>query len=230
MWLKTQNLPNDFGKKTGEIFMGGSGSGTWYRHSKKDTTNDYYHWNIRNLVKGGFLQEGIRRSGTTTWSTIRMGITQLGSSVSFTVNPLDNDNKYVQVQYSNSKTKEFFDYKISFTTTYPNYGGKRWWWICPITKCGRRVGVLYLTNKYFACRHCLNLSYESQNESPPFRFLTKAQNIHQKLGGNGCVDEWTPKPKGMHQKTYDRLVRKMRGCFNRSLQAMATRFRLSDEG
>jgi hypothetical protein len=44
-----------------------------------------------------------------------------------------------------------------------NYGGLRPWFSC--MNCGRRVAVLYLRGKYFACRHCHDLTYLSCQES-----------------------------------------------------------------
>ena len=54
----------------------------------------------------------------------------------------------------------------------------------------------------FACRHCLQLAYESQREAPHYRALRKAQGIHEKLGGTGIIDDPVFKPKGMHWRTY----------------------------
>src|SRR5258708_7947153 len=40
--------------------------------------------------------------------------------------------------------------------------------------CGRRSAKLYLGSRYFACRHCLNLAYQSQCYSPYDRALTRS--------------------------------------------------------
>jgi hypothetical protein len=53
--------------------------------------------------------------------------------------------------------------EVHFDWTPCNYGGHRPWLIC--MDCGRRVAVLYLRGKYFACRHCLDLTYRSCQES-----------------------------------------------------------------
>lgn len=41
------------------------------------------------------------------------------------------------------------------------YGGRRWWWLCPL--CDRRVAVVYLPNggQWFTCRLCHRLTYMS---------------------------------------------------------------------
>jgi hypothetical protein len=49
--------------------------------------------------------------------------------------------------------------EVHFDWTPCNYGGHRPWLIC--MHCGRRVAVLYLRGKYFACRHCQDLTYQS---------------------------------------------------------------------
>jgi len=52
-----------------------------------------------------------------------------------------------------------------------NFGGKRWWFHCPLIKdgqiCNRRVGRLYLPSggHYFGCRHCYDLTYPSCQNS-----------------------------------------------------------------
>ena len=54
---------------------------------------------------------------------------------------------------------------IKLESTSPNYGGVRWWWLCP--KCDRRAARLYLPNheRLFLCRLCHDLSYESAQAS-----------------------------------------------------------------
>lgn len=81
-------------------------------------------------------------------------------------------------------------YSIYFTETPCNLGGKRYWFKCPLGKdgrrCSRRVAVLYFTGKYFGCRHCLDLTYQSQNlnYSGRFRYLDlqfRAQDLQEKM-------------------------------------------------
>ena len=56
-------------------------------------------------------------------------------------------------------------------TTTPNYGGRRWWFICPLSRDDggppRRVAKLYLPpgEKYFGSREGYELTYESCQES-----------------------------------------------------------------
>jgi hypothetical protein len=79
-----------------------------------------------------------------------------------------------------------------------NYGGYRYFCYCPI--CNKRVKSLYLCKSMFACRHCLNLIYPSQNETLSLRLYKKSKKIKSKLDDR----EWT-KPKWMRWATFEKL-------------------------
>ena len=93
------------------------------------------------------------------------------------------------------------------------YGGRRPWILCPgdgpRRHCGRRVAILYRLGEYFACRHCHGLAYASQHESLIDRAYSRARKIRTQLGGSLNLLEPIPeKPKGMHWRTYQRLLRR----------------------
>ena len=116
--------------------------------------------NKHNYFKGN-------RSGTITWSN---NYSKAENSVSIEVS---SDKKYIRTSYiqqnKNTENKIKYDYKIPLTTTQCNYGGKRYWFKCPCivngTYCGKRIGVIYLVDKYFGCRECHNLTYSSKKIS-----------------------------------------------------------------
>ena len=87
-----------------------------------------------------------------------------------------------------------------------NFGGERPWFICPGADCGWRVALLYGPGRYFLCRHCYDLRYESQREDKMHRALRRAQKIRKHLGGSAnMMEPFSEKPTGMHLKTYMRL-------------------------
>ena len=106
------------------------------------------------------------------------------SSIGLESDVQDPFNSYVRLHYTqtdNDGEKQDFDYRVELVTTPCHYGGKRYWFICPLSsrgkRCGRRVGVLYKSGSYFGCRHCHSLCYRSQNQNrnskhyPFFRFM-----------------------------------------------------------
>ena len=90
-------------------------------------------------------------------------------------------------------------------------GGGRPWFRCSAYAdgqyCGRRVAILYLGGSAgFACRHCYGLGYASQLESEGYRGLNRARKIRMRLGGGpNLLDTFPTRPKGMHNRTYERL-------------------------
>jgi len=129
------------------------------------------------LKKYGYLQGW--KSGGIEWTS---GWSDSKSSISIEVSIIGDLRKYyageqsgeeyIRFQYTQTDRngeKKDFDYKVPLTTTPCNFGGLRYWFICPLSVngnyCGRRVGVLYKGGDYFGCRHCYNLTYESRNLS-----------------------------------------------------------------
>lgn len=86
---------------------------------------------------------------------------------------------------------------IDLTTTQPNFGGVRYWFICPY--CGKRVGTLYQTGFSFVCRNCIGLRYKLEYRNKLERLDIKRKRLKSELKENPFV-----KPKGMHSTTYAR--------------------------
>ena len=192
--------------------MGGFGSGSWYRTGTKPTEANFRRLSIKQVG----LSERKKAMGILRWSAEG----EVLSSVACQINTLETPF-WIRVCYSIQGTGEKFDYKIPLVTTQPNYRGIRWWFACPTRGCGRRTGVLYLTG-LFACRSCCNLVYASQNTTPHFRALNRAQKIHRQLGGDGIVDDVPPKPKGMHWVTYWKKIVKMQNAHEHCWKLTAT--------
>lgn len=137
-----------------------------YYWSKKEEADSLKKIQIWWLKKQGYLNGWA--SGTMSWTS---GFSDNKSSVGVEIST-HSDEPYLRIHYTQTAqdgTKQDFDYKIPLTTTPCHFGGCRLWFVCPWYAngkyCGRRVGVLYLGNKYFACRHCYNLTYNSRNLS-----------------------------------------------------------------
>lgn len=99
---------------------------------------------------------------------------------------ISEEEKFARLNYTitrrSSGEKNDFDYNVLIVTTPCNFGGKRYWFICPASGCGRRVAKLYQGQDIFACRHCYNLTYTSRNENPTYRgFPYKQITIDSKI-------------------------------------------------
>lgn len=136
-----------------------------YYYSKKEEADGLKKIQFWFLKKHGYFKGGYV-SGTIKWTS---GWTGAESSVGISTSIFE-DEQYLRIWYTQTNSdgeKTDFDYKIPLATTPCHFGGKRYWFICPWYAngiyCGRRVGVLYLGGKYFACRHCYDLSYNSRN-------------------------------------------------------------------
>ncbi len=158
-----------------------------YYWSKKDTVEDGTKLSIAKLKEFGLL--GGCCSSTLIWTRSLSGHK---SSVGIVVDVLGEP--YVKLNYTitarDSGEKTDYDYKIGLTTTQCYFGGVRYWFICPLSRngvpCGRRVGTLFLSSggKYFGCRHCYDLSYESRNKSHDgyLGVLGKILDIDKRVG------------------------------------------------
>jgi hypothetical protein len=183
--------------------MGGVGSGNWYRFDKKSTTGECHSIDVRYLHREGLLEPGRRFS--LSWSRAGKETGSIGGVVSGDGQP---EKVTLLYRHRSGLGEEWEDVQesVHLSWTACNFGGKRPWFVCPGAGCGRRAAILYGPGRYFLCRHCYDLVYESQRENGMARALRRAQAIRERLGGSANMTKPFPeKPKGMHWKTYERL-------------------------
>jgi len=162
--------------------MGGYGSGR-RNYQLKTLVEDCLSVSISTLrsdlnrVDSG----GGIRAGTIYWTRNGTRLGDMGYQVyqknSFLVVHL----KY-RITHTITKEVEEFDYPIRVLPTRPYFGGKRYWFSCPLVikgeVCMKRVGMLYQPPgaQYFGCRQCYELVYLSSRESH------KWDNMWKRLG------------------------------------------------
>lgn len=205
--------------------MGGSGSGSYWRWNSKQTVEDGLTLDLCKLIRQRLVIPGQHVSHTLIWSRVSDG--EKVASIGYEANLIDPYTAWMRLHYkSNDKP---MDFKVHLTTTRPNFGGLRWWFICPSN--GSRVAKLHSPpgGDIFASRTAYNLAYQTQHESPVFRCLTRAQNLRQSLGGSTCIsDSYPGKPKGMHWKTYWKRIDQIEKAEQTSLSATIQHFGLLD--
>ncbi len=179
--------------------MGGRGSGDWYRWDKKTTIEDCRFIDINRFNKEGMILKQGHKLGGWAWTDAITG--EQTASIGYESNTECYSNSFLRLFYTlGGETK--MDYKVKLLRTRANYGSYRFWFECPIKAI--RVSKLYLppSGGYFASRKAHNLSYSSQSETSYDRLLRKKHKLQGNLGG----DNYYIKPKGMHQKTYDKML------------------------
>jgi hypothetical protein len=179
--------------------MGGYGSGRKSDQCKKGLTDYLYSIDVRAWRRDGLLTTD--RRYTFRWHESQTVIVTMNATV-------DSDSIFLDITCDGGVSDSLHDSQyISLSWTECHFGGERPWFRCPVRGCWNRVAILYFAGT-FACRECCNLAYASQRQSPNTRASNRVNKIREKLGWqpgflNGV--EW--KPKGMHWKTFGRLVR-----------------------
>ena len=175
--------------------MGGYGSGRCSYSGRRPTTAQRFTLDIRFLHRNGILREGGRFSLAVQYANglaadidafyTRGGIRMAAEYHSHDIRP------HLRLD----------DLLVEWTDCH--YGGSRPWFVCPRKGCGRRAALLYWSSG-FACRKCLGLAYESQNEQPLDRLSRRVAKYRSRLvARDGMRDQ---RPARMHQKTYFGLL------------------------
>lgn len=178
--------------------MGGYGSG---RPATKQKVEDYRSLDVNRFHKDGCLRTGWQ--GNWTWSRNGEQIASIGCRT---------DQDSITLDYKvrlNGKDWHQVIQTVPITRTDCHFGGQRPYFLCSGVvngqHCGRRVGKLYAGGRYFLCRHCYRLAYDSQSEATYDRALRRANKARVALGGEAGTAHWiAPRPKGMWQQTYER--------------------------
>ena len=197
--------------------MGGRGSGLRPSYSGKDTAEDSLPLDIRRLKRSGVLAPG--RSFSWQWTVND----QVRASIRVSVEAWQ-----VELIYSYTPTggaAETIRQAVMLEVTPCTLGGTRQWFRCPT--CFRRVAVLYGRGRLFACRLCKGLAYASQSEADDDRAARRADRIRKRLGWPpGFLNGPGLKPKGMHWRTYERLLAQHDNLVGASVAGMARKLGL----
>jgi hypothetical protein len=149
--------------------MGGYGSGSYQSDAAKDTVEGLKSLSISRLSHSGVLQ-GESCCGSLTWeNTNTVAYKRRGQALTLQYTFISGPHKGESVEYA-----------IQITETHPHYGGRRSWFQCPT--CSRRCGKLHLANtqRYFLCRICADLTYQSTREPRLTRLLASCRAHEQR--------------------------------------------------
>lgn len=191
--------------------MGGIGSGRRHHVGAKWKTEELLAIDIRKWKRQGFIAPG---------QVFKEQYLQARNAISIEVE-VGREKIHLAYYYA---ARAPVEQTVALAYSSCQFGGDRPWFICPGANCGRRAALLYVKNG-FACRVCHELAYTSQGESAGDRAARRADSLRRKLGWKpGIFNGLGDKPKGMHWKTYIRLVREHNELSLAACNAMAERF------
>ena len=132
------------------------------------------------LARRGLLS-GLKATGLT-WTSSYGDVTKVTLAINIDEERPNRNLMMLFYALTDSYTGEKIklEYKVDITDTSCHLGGVRYWFICPVPNCRRRVGKLYLPSgaKYFGCRHCYDLTYRScQEHSKKVDFFKRNPDI-----------------------------------------------------
>ena len=135
---------------------------------KKMTVDEVRYLDILELQRANIFNKAIGTIWTITWSFRGKKI----ASIAYKVEADREDPTALRFIYTitdkDTGKKQNFNYSVSVVATPCYFGGKRWWFICPLVAngqaCQRRCRIIYLPPgaEYFGCRECHRLTYESR--------------------------------------------------------------------
>lgn len=175
--------------------MGGFGSGGWNSRGR-GTADQAKRLDVNYLNRAGYLTPGV--TSNQSWNC--------GGEPAGNICIHASDDGITLVYRTSSNGGEWQDVREPVTIIWEpcNFGGQRPYFLCP--RCGNRIMKLYGLDR-FLCRSCNHLAYQCQRESASDRTLRKDWKLRAKLGGKPGMDSPIPdKPKGMHWRTYNRIV------------------------
>lgn len=207
--------------------MGGRGSSRWGAKSVRRPTRECPAIDINYLKRHGYLEAPPgerRRRPVGLFVGDRLG----GLAIVSVTGMPDGYPIPWDISVTFSYRGHTGTQKIELDQTEANFEGDRPWFVCPA--CRKRRAVLRLAGTYeqFRCNSCNHVAYSSTRKAVGDRVLSRAHEAAQRLGlppGDWYGEEIPPKPKGMHQKTYQRLEEDI----NRATNALYAESQRRDE-
>ena len=118
------------------------------------------------------------------------------------------DHGYLRLQHpprAESST-EHMDYTVGLVSTEVGFGGRRWWFLCPVS--GRRCAVLYLPRGayQFGSAKGYRLAYGVTRLATHDRLWHRMTKVAHRLGQEPDPEIPPRRPKWMRHPTYARLL------------------------
>jgi hypothetical protein len=190
------NFPTNLGKSPGADGMGGLGSGG-HNSKGRRIVEGCYRLDASDLKRRGVYAAGY--DGIMTWR-------REGGEVARMIR-IRGGADAIRLEYRTRLRDEPWrdhDERVALRHHERHFGGSETYFLCP--KCARTVKRLYGAGARYLCRTCHGLVNASTQARPGNRATRKNQKLRRKLGVSIALGDWIgPKPKGMHQKTFEKI-------------------------
>jgi len=188
--------------------MGSATSGNRNRHSERPRVGQLPSIDVRKLAKSRGLRLGDRftvlsRPPGSNLPALHARVRDKSIVFEFASETYDADP--IRDQWS-----------VSIHESWCHFGGRRYWFQCPMPRCERRVAILYVGRHCIACRYCLRMLYPSQFYDHTQRAFSRLRRINERIYAD-TVSLTKAKPKGMHAKTFSRLLSEQESARTRLL-------------
>lgn len=173
--------------------MGGYGSG---RQFGRPTVEASLIIDLARMLRTGKIVPGADMTGCLTWTSRGQPIMQ----AEYAARMATVGAERLELNYGGGAVRQ----TIRLRHTVPNYGGKRWWLVCPYR--GALVNNLYLPpgGDRFASRQVYRLGYRSERSTAQARALDRLFALQSKLSCPQSVGVPLCRPKGMWRRTFAR--------------------------
>lgn len=164
--------------------MGGYGSGGGGYNSKY-AVEEALSFSIYDVIgKSGFFP----RTGSLSWSRNGEHFASIGYDI---LCNNSNGDPFIELEYN--RNGESVRERIRVLKTLQPFGNFRYWMFCPLLRngytCNRRCYKMYSSpgQKYFGCRRCMNLTYQSCKDSH------KMDGFYARIAGDLHMPFWAVK-------------------------------------
>ena len=185
--------------------MGGPGSGSWYRWDTRRVIDTVEYLDVRILSRQGVLREGVQavitwRQGQQGECSIKLACERWGIVLTYRAQRAGGAWQTVHQEIAVERIRTGFGMRA----------------LLRCSECQRRVALVYLSDRLiFVCRVCRALPYASQCERLDDRLYRRMRKLRKRVGAaNGVMEQplWHyPKPKYMHQSTYEHICMRAEG-------------------
>jgi len=182
---------------------------------KKDVVEDYNNLDLKALkrhINNGYANLSVGWGPNNERGSFGIIVDLSVPSIRFMYSRTDK----------NTGEKQDFDYTIPLAATKCFFGGYRYWFRCQGIKdgvaCNKRVRVLYSGNPYFVCRHCLDLSYKSRQETryrdPAFMAMKSTFDMYELL--DELQEPKKKQYKGSPTKEFRKYCNRLEKAYNKA--------------